>query len=311
MANIEASTEDSGYLWDRSEYGLLDFGSGRKLEQFGQWLLDRPCPAAVGQRMASKNLWANADAVLSLGGQLERGEVDSENWQVAFRSLKFNLALTPFGHVGLFPEQAANWHWLEKHLQPLSAAVGKTSSGESPASLGTSSGLKVLNLFAYTGGTTLMCASWGYSVVHVDASAPSVAWARRNALVSGLRNAPVRWIIDDVRKFVAREVRRGNRYECIVLDPPTYGHGAAGQRWEIDRDLPPLMQMCAQLLAKRSIVILSCHSEEFACSDLTRLLKNNLIDADRMTLESSRMTILDLNRRPLDMGAVVRANVGC
>jgi 23S rRNA (cytosine1962-C5)-methyltransferase len=234
------------HVFTPDQYQLLDFGQGRKLERFGPWVLDRPSPAAEAVRMQDQGLWRQADA------RFERREEDAGSWQtfgdlpdrwtVAHGTMRFEISLTPFGHVGLFPEQAGNWNWLAEQLE--------TSSRP----------LRLLNLFAYTGGSTLAAAA-GAEVVHVDSSRSAVAWARRNAALSGLETAPIRWIVEDAMKFVRRELRRGNRYDGFILDPPSYGHGPAGETWQVDEHLEELIERCIELTGGTpKLALATCHS---------------------------------------------------
>ncbi len=311
MRKHKLLVEDAGRCWNEAEYALLDFGDGRKLEKFGRWILDRPCPAAIHENRASLDQWKSAMVVVAREGQVIQGGIFDEAWNITFSTIKLSLNLTPFGHIGVFPEQATNWLWIDAQLRQAMAAThrplesgagGETSYPPQPP--------QILNLFGYTGGMTLVCAASGCRVTHVDASAPTVAWARRNAELSGLAEAPIRWIVDDVRKFVGREMRRGNKYHAIVLDPPSYGHGTSGKSWEIQRDLPDLMRACAQLLNDSwSLIVLSCHSEHFGCNELSDLLVDSLELDSEFVPEATRMTIHDSHHRALDMGAVVRAHV--
>lgn len=240
-------------------YELLDFGDGRRLERFGTVVLDRPCPAAEGAAKRTPSLWRRADA------RFERGEGDRgqwslageapQRWQLDWEGLTFELKRTEFGHLGIFPEQAANWQWI----------AGKARQAAPP--------LTVLNLFAYTGGSTLAAALGGARVTHLDAAKNVVAWARRNAELSGLVDAPIRWIADDARKFVARELKRGKAYDAVILDPPTYGHGIGGEVWQLERDLPALLDDCARLTeGRRRFILLSCHTPGYDPPQLVRLL---------------------------------------
>ena len=207
-------------------YELIDFGEGRKLEQWGDILLDRPSPAAEGVRRQEPKRWQDAD------GRYERFGGDSgtwswrrkppESWQVQWKELCFLLAPTPFGHVGLFPEQQGNWDWLARQ-----------STKAAP--------LKVLNLFAYSGASTLAVSAEQNEVVHVDASKSSVNKARQNASASGLEKRTLRWIVEDVQRFCEREVRRGNQYDAFVIDPPAFGHGPKGERWDLEQHLAALI----------------------------------------------------------------------
>ena len=253
-------------MFDSNQYQLLDFGDGRRLERFGPVVLDRPCPIAESMRPAASQLWSSADA------RFERIEADQgqwtlrgdppQHWTIAHNRMTFELKRTDFGHVGLFPEQAANWDWI----------VEQVPCGSShPASA-----MKILNLFAYTGGGTLAAAAAGAKVTHVDAARNIVAWARRNAELSGLGEAPIRWIAEDAVKFVSRKIRRGNRYDAVILDPPSYGHGSHGQVWRLAEDLPRLLALCAEVTAPRPrFILLTCHTPGFAPVGLRDLLASS------------------------------------
>lgn len=294
----------SSFGWSADQYALIDFGGGRKLERFGNLVLDRPSPAAMfsnrslarhnsrvtsgGEAVAS---WEQADVRLDDSGRLVAGESPQAGWQCRFGALVFQLKLTPFGHVGLFPEQAANWQWLAAYC----TQYPQSSSGNFSA----------LNLFAYTGGTTMCLAAAGGRVVHVDASAPAVKWARANARASGYAERPIRWIVDDARKFVARELRRGNRYDVIVLDPPSYGHGAAGERFEIASHLPDLITDCLQLLAADGgALLLSAHCEDPAPTTIIDWIHPLLGQGG---VEHARLTLPTQFDKSLDAGFYVRA----
>ena len=221
-------------------YELLDFGDGRRLERFGPLTLDRPCPAAETFARQCPAAWQAADARFERSDENEgqwtcRRELPPR-WEIALGRLVLELKRTEFGHLGVFPEQVENWRWLAEQL-----ADCPNLGGEKP------SRLRVLNLFAYTGGSTLAAAAAGAEVVHVDAARNIVAWARRNAELSGLANAPIHWIADDALKFVTRELRRGRRYDAVILDPPSYGHGPHGEVWRLAQHLPQLLELCGQL----------------------------------------------------------------
>jgi len=273
-------------------YQLLDFGKGRRLEQFGPWRVDRPCPGAEQIPVADPALWPLAQARFERTAENEgtwrlAAEVP-ERWTIAHGRLGFELKRTPFGHLGLFPEQAANWDWLAEQLAAAAHPV------------------KVLNLFAYTGGSTLAAAAAGAEVVHVDAAANVVAWARRNAELSGLAQAPIRWIVEDAVKFAKRQLRRGDRYDAVILDPPSYGHGAHGEVWRLSKHLPRLLEICSQLTAgRRQFVLLTSHTPEFGARRLERLLVEAL-DDDCGVTTAGPMTLQDASGRELPSGVVVR-----
>jgi 23S rRNA (cytosine1962-C5)-methyltransferase len=226
-------------------YELLDAGDGRRLERFGDVVVDRPAPDADAP---PRDPAAWVDAVLRFdrdrGWQSPSGEVRVA-WEVEDGDLRFELRPTPTGQVGLFPEQAPNRAWVRDVTATLPGPL-------------------VLNLFAYSGAMTLSAAAAGASVTHVDGARPAVAWARRNAQLSGLADRPIRWIVDDVEAFVAREARRGRRYDGLVLDPPSYGHGAAGRSWRLSDRLPSLLAAGADLTGPRpAFVVLTAHTPGF------------------------------------------------
>jgi 23S rRNA (cytosine1962-C5)-methyltransferase len=222
------------------DYELIDSGGGRKFERYGKYRLVRPDPQAIWQPALSEAEWRKADAEYARSGR--EGEWTfrrslPESWTVSFRELVFRVKPTSFKHTGLFPEQAANWLWLQR-------LIAERGGG------------RVLNLFAYTGGATLAAASAGAEVAHVDASRGAIKWARENQEASGLAGRKIRWIQDDVSAFVARETRRGSRYDAVVMDPPPYGRGAAGELWKIETDLAPLVAGCMSLLSDRPLFFL-------------------------------------------------------
>jgi 23S rRNA (cytosine1962-C5)-methyltransferase len=229
--------------WD--DYALLDTGNGRKLERFGKLKLVRPEPQALWRPVLPDDEWNKADAFFDAKPNDARGGEDDDNWgrwryprplapewRVTFERATMLCRFSAFRHVGLFPEQAPHWIWMREQA----AALGV----ERP---------KLLNLFAYTGAASLVAAAAGFEVTHVDASKKAIAWAKENQAASGLGTAPVRWICDDATKFVAREVRRGNRYQAILLDPPKFGRGPANETWRIEDGLAPMLADCARLLA--------------------------------------------------------------
>ena len=226
------------------EYELLDASDGERLERWGKYVLVRPDPQVIwhGERKASG--WRNADGVYrrskSGGGGWTVNRLPDE-WNINYCELRFVLKPMGFKHTGLFPEQAANWAWFSDLIRRRTAAGGKT---------------KVLNLFAYTGGATVAAAHAGASVCHVDASKGMVAQAKQNAALSGLGDAPIRYIVDDCQKFVEREIRRGNRYDGIIMDPPSYGRGPTGEVWKIEDSVDGLVRLAASLLSEKPLFFL-------------------------------------------------------
>ena len=286
-------------MWDPGQYQLLDFGDSRRLDRFGPLVLDRPCLAAEGISRAAPQLWPEADARFDRdagkqGRWTLRGAV-AASWTITYARLIFELKRTDFGHVGLFPEQAENWDWLGERIPELAERLGRPP--------------KVLNLFAYTGGSTLAAAAAGAEVTHVDAARNVTNWARRNAELSGLGSAPVRWIADDAMKFVRREIRRGTRYDGIVLDPPSYGHGAGGEVWQLDRHLGDLLSACAELTAPAPrLVLLTCHTPGYTPPRLRELVEAAFSFAVSMgvEIEAADLALPSATGRELPSGAVAR-----
>lgn len=224
-------------LKSSKDYELLDSGEGEKLERFGKIVLSRPDPQTLWKKHSSEVEWKKADAIFSREGKDGKWSLKKDvpnKWEIEFADLKFYIKPTAFKHTGLFPEQALNWEWMRKAI---------SERGE----------CEVLNLFGYTGGATLSCAKAGAKVVHVDSSKSAVSWARENAELSGLSDKPIRWIIEDVRIFVEREIKRGRKYDGIVMDPPAFGHGPAKELWKIEDHFLPLVANCLQLLSDKPL----------------------------------------------------------
>lgn len=224
------------------DYELLDTSDGERLERWGKYILVRPDPQIIWKNAASHPAWRSADGVYkrssSGGGKWVKNKLP-EQWQIKYGSLGFVLRPMGFKHTGLFPEQAANWDWF-------STLIKKSGRRD----------VKVLNLFAYTGGATVAAASAGAAVVHVDAAKGMVAQAKENAALSGLAEAKIRYIVDDCKKFVEREIRRGNKYDAIIMDPPSYGRGPGGEVWKIEDSIDELVGLCAQLLSEKPLFFL-------------------------------------------------------
>lgn len=222
------------------DYELIDSGGEEKLERFGSYVLARPDPQALWEKALPESRWKEAHAWYERKGKGGEWHVTTDlpdEWQIEYAGLSFLIRPTSFKHVGLFPEQAANWQWIKEKL-----------SGRP--------GAEVLNLFAYTGGATLAALQAGASVTHLDASKSAVEWAKKNAALSGLSEKPVRWIVDDTMRFVERELKRGAKYDGIILDPPSFGHGPKDELWKIEEDLVPLMRMCKELLSNKPLFVI-------------------------------------------------------
>ncbi len=231
-----------------ADYALLDSGDGRKLERYGRYTVVRPEPQCFWAPDRPE-LWTNPDAVFDPtdedeAGRWRFGGPALDRFDLGWGQARFAGRFTPFRHLAFFPEQAGNWEWLNDRLCGLSQMGSSSPKGDSPPTRP-----RFLNLFGYTGVASLVAAAAGAEVTHVDASKKSVAYARENATLSGLEDAPVRWIVEDARKYAAREVRRGSKYQGIILDPPKYGRGPTGEIWRLFEDLPDLLADCAALLA--------------------------------------------------------------
>lgn len=224
---------------DWNDYEVLDASDGERLERWGEVILIRPDPQIIWKTPREHPMWKRAHARYlrsnTGGGRWEEYRTVPGMWKIKYRELTFQLKTMGFKHTGIFPEQAVNWDFVMKKIRDANRPV------------------KVLNLFGYTGAATLACASAGAEVCHVDASKGMVAWARENAAASGLSDKPVRWLVDDCVKFVQREQRRGNTYDGIIMDPPSYGRGPGGEVWKLEEQLYPLVQLCVPLLSKDAL----------------------------------------------------------
>jgi len=249
-----------------SDYALLDSGHGRKLERYGPYTVVRPEPQCLWAPRLPAARWDAADAVFEPADEEEAGRWrfkarPKDSWPLAWNKVRFHGRFTNFRHLAFFPEQAANWEWLTERV--------RTAGGQP----------RVLNLFGYTGVASLAMAAAGAAVTHVDASKKAVAWARENAELAGLAERPVRWITEDARKYVQREVRRGSKYEGIILDPPKYGRGPGGEVWRLFEDLPELARLCGELLSENaSFLVLNAYAERISGAALSGLLAETLKD---------------------------------
>lgn len=305
-----------------SGYELLDFGQGRKLERWAGVLLDRPCPAAVSdpclpymswrpharyrdskphslhqagtvshRRPAAMRPGAGTAGKPSAARTLAAGRWECllplpDDWYVCWGGVKLGLRLAASGQVGVFPEHAQYWPWIERQVRQAGPEI------------------EILNLFGYTGGATLAAAAAGARVVHVDAARYAVQWARQNAQRTGLEGAPIRWIVDDCRAFVAREIRRRRVYHGLILDPPTYGHGRRGQAWRLSAHLEALLTQCARLLAPQPLLVLcTCHTPGYGPERLAAMVRQSL----RLpAVQGEEIQLLAVDGRALHCGYAVR-----
>jgi len=267
-------------------YQLVDFGNGRKLEQFAGQLIDRPCPAAEAATVSIE--WSRSDGRFEIveghQGEWTFAEEQPKSWTLCTGFGRMQLAPTQFGHVGVFIEQQVNWQWL-KHLRL--------------------SGLRILNLFAYTGGSTLAASASGASVTHVDSAKNIVRRASENARLSELDDRPIRWIVEDARKFVSREARRGNHYDGVIFDPPTYGHGTSAKTiWKIEEHLPGLLNGLRQIVPHCQLMLFTCHSPGYTRRHMSGLIKS--LAPNSTDFERGPMTLDTEDGRQLECGNFVR-----
>ena len=262
------------------DYELLDSGDGRKLERFGKYVLARPCSQALWRPKLDAAAWNRADASFDReDGNRWHGRSNlPKEWQIATAGIRFKLGGTDFGHLGIFPEQRAQWRWIRE-------TIGQSDNRTI---------LHVLNLFAYSGGSTMAAALGGAEVCHLDASKGMVEWARENARLNGLGESPIRWIVDDAHKFMKREIRRGRRYDAIILDPPTFGRGAGGEMYKIERDLKETLGLVKDLLSETPrFVLFSSHtpglSQIVAENVLSQLFPAARLESGEMLLEGSSL----------------------
>ena len=267
-----------------ADYALIDSGDGRKLERFGQVTVDRPEPQALWRPVLEPGVWLRADAAFKSSGGEEEGDGGRwyrnkpvpDTWPLGVLGVTTLCRLTGFRHLGLFPEQLPHWQWMLQRLQGM--------RGETP---------RVLNLFAYTGAASLIAARAGAEVTHVDASKKAIAWAKQNQQASGLGEAPVRWIVEDARKFAAREVRRGKSYHIILVDPPKFGRGPEGEVWDVFQHLAPLLRDCALLLATGpAALVLTTYAIRASALAMDGLLRECLA-ARRGIVDSGELAVLE------------------
>ena len=252
-----------------NHYTLLDAGEERKLEQIGPYLVSRQATQAYWPKSKNEKEWRGVDAIhhrsKTGGGHWEFTRKLPESWPIEYGPFQFKIKLTGFGHIGLFPEQLENWRWIKEHSE---------------------TDLRILNLFGYTGGSSLAGAAGGATVTHVDASKGVVSWARENAEANQLDN--IRWIVEDVTRFIEREQRRGNTYHGVILDPPSFGRGPRGQVWKIETDLAPLLRSIRQIMPDPRMILLSCHTPGYSPVCLTNIL-NLIFDIPTAKIQSGEM----------------------
>lgn len=245
------------------DYEILDMANGEKLERWGKYLLIRPDPQIIWNKKTNESKWKEANAIYNRsktgGGSWNYKTKLPDAWKIRYKDLTFNIKLMGFKHTGLFPEQAANWDWMIQKIQNAKRDI------------------KVLNLFAYTGGASVACLYAGASVCHVDSSKGMVAWAKENVISSGLQDRKIRYIVDDVVKFVEREIRRGNTYDAIIMDPPSYGRGANGEVWQFEDSINNLVELCMKVLSDKPLFFLiNSYTTGISSTVLSNILKLNM-----------------------------------
>jgi 23S rRNA (cytosine1962-C5)-methyltransferase len=273
------------------DYELIDSGDGEKLERFGQYVLRRPDPQALWGKNLGEEDWKKANASFLRTGETGKWKMKNDipsEWFIQMGELKFLIKPTAFKHTGLFPENQPNWIWIKERIKEAGRPI------------------KVLNLFGYTGGATLAAASAGAEVVHVDGSRSAITWARQNTDVSNLSGSKIRWIEDDARKFVNREIKRGNKYDAIIMDPPAFGHGANNEVWRIEEDFINLLNCCEQLLSDKPLFILV---NGYSAGYSAIAYKNSLFPIAKKyqgQVESGELTIEERSGRLLPAGIFAR-----
>ena len=273
---------------NKDDYELIDSGDGRKLERFGKYVLARPCSQAMWRPSLPSADWARADATFDReDGNNWHGRANlPKEWQIETAGIRFKLGGTDFGHLGIFPEQRAQWRWIRGEVEKrVGGGVGGGGGERS---------MSALNLFAYSGGSTMAAALGGAEVCHLDASKGMVEWARENARLNGLADRPIRWIVDDAHKFMKREIRRGRKYDAIILDPPTFGRGAGGEMYKIERDLKDTLALVRDLLSDTPcFVLFSSHtpglSQTVAENILSQLFPSAQLESGEMLLEGASL----------------------
>lgn len=270
-----------------SDYELLDSGNGLRLERFGKYVISKPDPQAIWNISEDIKFWEEADAKFIDNTWIKKQRFP-EKWEMSYKDLRFYAKLTPFKHTGIFPEQSINWDFITEKIKKAKSQPN------------------ILNLFAYTGIASLVAGLEGGKVTHLDASKPSIAWAKENQEFSNLSGKPIRYILDDAIEFSAREIRRGSKYDGIIMDPPVYGHGPNGQLWDFDKSFPELLKNCAQLLSSNPLFVI-CNA--YALSSSAVMLNNLFEDyLPKGNLEYGELALEQKNQRLLSTGIFSRVS---
>lgn len=274
------------------DYELLDSGYGQRLERFGKYIISRPDPQVIWKPNLNQDEWEKADAIFKNDGW-EKKTSFPDKWELSYNNLKFFAKLTPFKHTGVFPEQVLNWQFIQDKIN-----LWKDSGNKQ---------INILNLFGYTGISSLACAANGAKVTHLDGSKPSITWARENQQLSGLSDKPIRWILDDALTFTKREATKGNIYDGIIMDPPVYGHGPNGEIWNFNKSFPELLQNCKKILSENPLFVIV---NAYAISSSSLMLSNMLEDylnLNKAKIEYGELALEESNRdRLLSTGIFAR-----
>lgn len=276
-----------------TDYELIDSGNGQKLERFGPQTLIRPDPQIIWQPSLPKTAWHKATAIFERTkedkGQWKIQSKLSEKWLCKYKNISFWVKLSPFKHTGVFPEQSIHWDFISEKLQT-------APPGEQPK--------HILNLFGYTGIASLVAAASGAKVTHVDASYPSIGWARENQKASGLEDKPIRWILDDCLKFVQREIKRGVKYDGIIMDPPSFGHGPNGEMWKFNEQFPRLIESCSKILSNDPLfIIINAYAISTSAITLENMLKDLNLGG---TIQYGELALKETSGRLLSTGIFAR-----
>jgi len=288
------------------DYELLDSGDGLKLERYGSLILSRPDPQALWNKSLPKTEWEKADAVYIRTGQIGKWDVKKEpesDWKISLEGITFSLKLLPSKHLGVFPEQSMQWRWL---AEKIASRISPKQSEGNKSDKATATTVSVLNLFGYTGGASLVSAKTGAEVCHVDASDFALDKLKENMMLSGLSDKPVRLIVDDARKFVEREIKRGNKYDVIILDPPVYGKGANEQVWNIETDLMPLLLRAKEILSPNPLaLVLNGYASIYSHLTYKEIL-SEIVFSLGGEVDSGELAIKQSNGRLLSTGIFAR-----
>ncbi len=282
---------------DFPDYQLLDSGEGERLEKFGEYILRRPDPQCIWKKKLSNVEWNKVDAFFDKNWEIRNKKLPRQ-WQMSYGDVNFLVRLSPFKHTGVFPEQAVQWDFIS------SVILNSFQDPKMPKQVRHDIPPHILNLFAYTGIASVVAAKAGAKVTHLDASFPTIGWAKENQKTSRLKEDTIRWILDDAIKFVTREIKRGVKYDGIIMDPPIYGHGPEGEKWDFNKDFPILVDLCSKILSDNPLFVIV---NAYAISSSSIMLENVLKDyLPEGTIESGELVLEDQSGRLLSTGIFAR-----